>query len=234
MIPSIFYMSQSVPKPFQTMCLSASGSQLNMIMLRSYLQEGHSIPKASEGEYVAGGMSYGIPGRYENVSKWDAASYYPSTVLAFEIYDKEKDPEGYYLEMVRYFTKKRFEQKAMYKKTGDSHYNDLQAASKIFINSAYGLLGTKGLNYNSYENASKITRCCRAGLQKAIIWATGKDVSHWWPEYAEKKTSEQDASSFQEIDQKVGEEWTIENMPRHNWKLVNLDTDSLSFCKQDD
>jgi DNA polymerase elongation subunit (family B) len=229
--PSLFYMTQSIPKPYQLISQSASGSQLNAIMVRSYLQGGYSIPKANEGEYVAGGMSYGIPGIYENVVKWDAKSYYPSTVLAFDIYDPVKDPQGNYLEMVRYFTYKRFEQKDMYKKTKDKYYDDLQASSKTFINSAYGLLGTKGLNFNSYENAQLITKCCRAGLQKAIIWATGKDVDYWWSEYKEKETHTQDMNGYKFIDEKT--EVSFDDMPRHDWKLVNLDTDSLSFCKND-
>lgn len=228
MAPSFFYMCQSIPKPFQVVTESASGSWLNAIMVRSYLQEGHSIPKANEQERVAGGMSWGKPGIYSNVSKWDAASYYPSTILTFDIYDKKKDPNGYYLEMVKYFTERRFEQKRLYKETGDKHYDDLQAASKVFINSAYGLLGTTGLNFNSFENAALITRCCRKGLQKAIIWATGKPVEDWWEDYDE----DQDFTHYRFIDKKS--EWSVDDMPRHDWKLVNLDTDSLSFTKQDE
>lgn len=227
MAPSFFYMCQSIPKPFQIVTESASGSWLNFIMVRSYLQEGHSIPKANESERVAGGMSWGKPGVYSNVSKWDAASYYPSTILKFDIYDKKKDPKGHYLQMVKYFTERRFEQKRKYKETGDTYFNDMQAASKVFINSAYGLLGTSGLNYNSFENASLITRCCRKGLQKAIIWATGRPVEEWWEGYKE----EQDFKSYDFIDAKS--HWSVDEMPKHNWELVNLDTDSLSFCKED-
>lgn len=228
MIPSFFYTAQSIPKPLQIVVNSASGSWLNAIMVRAYLQDGHSIPKTSESQRVAGGMSYGIPGIYSNVSKWDAASYYPNTVLTFEIYDKKKDPKKYYYEMVKYFTEKRFEQKRQYKETGENYYNDLQASSKVFINSAYGLLGTPGLNFNSFENASLITKCCRKGLQKCVVWATGKDINHWWEEYKE----EQDYSDYSFIDKKS--KLDFDSMPRHDWKLVNIDTDSLSFAKEDD
>ncbi len=228
MIPSFFYTAQSIPKPLQVVINSASGSWLNTIMVRAYLQDNHSIPKTSESQRVAGGMSYGIPGIYSNVSKWDAASYYPSTVLAFKIHDKKKDPKAYYYEMVKYFTEKRFEQKAEYKRTGDEYFNDLQSSSKTFINSAYGLLGTPGLNFNSFENASLITKCCRKGLQKCIIWATGKDANYWWEDYSE----EQDFSDYDFIDKKS--QLSVDEMPKHNWKLVNIDTDSLSFAKQDD
>jgi DNA polymerase elongation subunit (family B) len=278
-IPSFFYMAQSIAKPFQTIINGASGAWLNSIMVRSYLQINHSIARTSEMEYVAGGMSYGCAGVYSNVSKWDAKSYYPSTILAFDIYDREKDPNAHYLEMVRYFTNKRFEQKRMHKETGDSYYDDLQASSKVFINSAYGLLGTAGLNYNSFPNAQLITKCCRAGLQKCILWATGKTVDHWWGvdeklykkidlnkttivqlkekydraiefnkdctawvprgktgknwkvAYNHSRTATQDFEDFSFIDAKS--ELSVDDTPRHDWILVNIDTDSLSFAKKD-
>lgn len=283
MIPSFFYMCQSIPKPFQTMVNGASGAWLNTIMLRSYMQEFHSVPKADKSSYVGGGMSYGIPGVYDNVTKWDAKSYYPSTILKFKIYDKNKDPEANYLKMVEHFTLKRFDQKRQYKETGDKYYDDLQAASKVFINSAYGLLGTNGLNFNCFEKAALITRCCRKGLQKCIIWATGKDYLHWWhpddklykeievlnqdvkstidkyegrchlisndglsaklyvPKYKVKDkykvsyvhsdTGRDDFDDFEFIDKEA--EWSVDEMPRHDWVLVNIDTDSLSFAKKD-
>jgi len=231
MIPSLFYMANSVPKTFQTICYSASGAKLNSILVRAYLQNEKSIPKASDNEYVAGGMSYGVPGIYSNVVKFDAKSYYPSTILTFDIYDEKKDPEAYFLKMVEYFTHKRFEQKDLFKKTREKKYDDLQAASKIFINSAYGMLGTPGLNFNSPKNAKLITRNCRTGLQKAVIWATGKDIGYWWSDYLESRTATQDIE-VTSCDFKT--EVSFENMPRHDWKLVNIDTDALSFCKADE
>lgn len=231
MIPSFFYMTQSISKPFQTIINSASGSWINNILIRAYLQDGRSIPTPNQAEYVAGGMSYGIPGIYTNVSKWDAASYYPSTIRTYKIYDKEKDPEGYYLQLADVFTEERFKNKRLYKETKDKHYDDLQASQKIFINSLYGVLGTPGLNFNSFKNAQLITKLCRKGLQKTVIWATGKPAEYWWSDYQDKKTSEQDFSTFKEVDSKSA--LTVENMPRHDWLLVNLDTDSLSFCKKD-
>lgn len=281
--PSYFYMCQSIPKSFQQVVWSASGSWLNLIMVRAYLQKNHSIPKASEDEYVGGGMSWGNPGIYDNVSKWDAKSYYPSTIIAFDLYDKQKDPNAYYLKMVKHFTAKRFEQKNLHKETDDPYYDDLQAASKIFINSCYGLMATKGLNFNNYKIAQEITRCCRKGLQKCIEWATGKPYTNWWyadepmykritckkteyeslykkyegaleiektegdeyhllvprrqnkgvwqVTYSHSKAAKQDYNTYSEIDSKASIPY--ESMPKHDWVLVNIDTDSLSFAKKD-
>jgi DNA polymerase, archaea type len=227
MITSYFYTNQSLPIPFEEMIQGATGKWVNSVLVRGYLQDGQSIPKASEPKRVAGGMSYGIPGIYSNVLKWDAASYYPSTILKFNIHNAKKDPNNYFVRTVKYFTESRLENKKQFKETGDKYYDDLQAAGKIFINSAYGVLGTSGLNFNSFEHAEEITRNCRAGLQKAVIWATGKDIHHWWADYSE----EQDSLDFSEIDQVAP--LSFDKMPRHNFQLVNLDTDSLSFCKAD-
>jgi len=47
MIPVLFYLCPVIPKPFQAILESASGSQLNSMMIRAYLQEKHSIPAGS-------------------------------------------------------------------------------------------------------------------------------------------------------------------------------------------
>ena len=226
MITSYFYTAVSTAMPFEEMMQGATGKWVNSVLVRGYLQRGHSIPKASESQRVAGGMSYGIPGIYSNVLKYDAASYYPSTILAFNIHNPEKDPDNLFVKTVQYFTEARLKNKRLYKETGDRYYDDLQAAGKIFINSSYGVLATSGLNFNSFEHAAEITRCCRAGLQKAVIWATGKNILHWWSDYEE----EQDYADFTQIDTKT--KMAFSDMPRHNFILVNLDTDSLSFGKE--
>ena len=231
MIPAYFYTAQSLARPFQKMINSATGGWINGMMVRSYLQNKHSIPKAYERGQLEGGMSFGIPGNYTNVTKWDANSYYPSTILTFNIHPVGKDPDQNYYRMVKFFTNRRFEQKRLYKETGDEMYDNQQAASKIFINSSYGMLGTSGLNFNDYDQASLITRCCRAGLQKSIIWATGKDIDYWWPEYKDSKTAQTDFEDFSFIDEKA--KVSFADMERNDWILVNLDTDSLSFAKKD-
>jgi len=187
MIPSMFYMCQYIPKPFQIIGTSASGAQLNSVLVRAYMQENHSIPKADESLKVYGGISFGIPGIHKNVFKVDVLSEYPSIIRAFNVYPITKDPKKYYLKMVNYFTERRFEQKNKYKETGDSYYDDLQASSKIFINSSFGLGGTGGLNFNDYKMADFITAMGRQIIKDTIKWATGKPLSCWWKDYEDEK-----------------------------------------------
>lgn len=177
MAPPFFYIAQSVPKSFQEIICSASGSQLNSMMVRSYLQEGGSLPKASLAVDYEGAISIGRPGIHRNVLKVDVASLYPSIMIEYEIYDKYKDPKGYFKEIVQEFTKQRLDFKK--KAKTDKYYEDRQAALKILINSCYGFLGSSGLLFNSPHNAALITEKGREVLIKSIEWATGDNYTKW-------------------------------------------------------
>ena len=189
MSPPFFYMTQSVPKSFQSMIESASGSQINSVMVRSYLQEKHSIPKASMTAEYEGAISFGNPGVYRNVFKVDVASLYPSIMIEYKVHSPEKDPNKNFLNLVQTFTERRLYHKSLAKT--DKYHDDMQAAFKIFINSCYGFLGSTGLNFNMPQGAAFITKTGRDILSKAIKWAEGK-----------------------------------------KFKIVNADTDSISFTKE--
>jgi DNA polymerase I len=186
MIPSFFYLSQSVPKPFQSIGYSASGSQINSFLVRSYLQDGHSIPKATEVTHVAGGISFGVPGVYRNVLKIDYAGLYPSIIRQYKVYDEYKDPKQHFLKMVEYFALQRLTNKKLAKETGDQYYKDLDQSGKVFVNSSYGLLATNGLNFNSVNKASFITGKARELLTYSIEWATSKKLDYWLQLFEEK------------------------------------------------
>ena len=191
MSPPFFYMTQSVPKSFQSMIESASGSQINSVMVRSYLQERHSIPKASATVEYEGAISFGNPGIYRNVFKVDVASLYPSIMIEYKVHSPQKDPNKNFLNLVRTFTERRLYHKSLAKT--DKYHDDMQAAFKIFINSCYGFLGSTGLNFNMPEGAAFITKTGRDILSKSIEWANTKD-----------------------------------------FRIVNADTDSISFTRSDE
>ncbi len=177
MIPPFFYLTPSIPKTFQQMLYTASGSQINSLMVRSYLQDSHSIAKANEVQRFEGALSAGFPGIYSNVFKVDVASLYPSIMLEYKTYDKVKDPRANFIKMVQYFTDERLKNKKIAKETKDPYYSGLEQAQKIIINSAYGMMGATGLNYNSLDNAAFVTTKGREILQKAIVWATGSEYA---------------------------------------------------------
>lgn len=174
MSPSMFYWCQKVPKCFQAIIEGATGSQINSMMVRSYLQEGYSIPKASPVEAYEGAISIGNPGIYKNVSKVDVRSLYPSIMIAYEVYDSDKDPKGNFLKIVKELTSLRIKNKQLAKETGLQYYSDLEQSEKIGINSAYGFMGAEGLNFNCCQAAEFVTAKGREILNLAMNWATSK------------------------------------------------------------
>lgn len=174
LIKPYFYMTQSIPKPFQIMNESATGSQVNSLMVRAYLQQGHSIPKPSEVVEYEGAISRGEPGIYKYVNKLDVSSLYPSIILSYGLYNKVKDPKGIFLELVKVFTAKRLEYKKLHGETGNPTFDALSGAFKILINSMYGYTSTPGLHFNSPETASFITARGRDILNIGIDWVAKK------------------------------------------------------------
>lgn len=177
MIPSLFYYTQSVPRSLQSVVNSATGSQINSLMVRAYLQQGHSIARGSAAVEYEGAISFGVPGIHKNVLRFDVASLYPSVIRQYKIHSQEKDPQQLFLKMVDFFTEERLKNKKLGKETGDRYYKDLEQSQKIMINSAYGFLGAGKLNYNYPEGAAEVTRHGRRILQYAIKWATGKEYA---------------------------------------------------------
>lgn len=170
MSPIFFYQTQTVPKCYQEVATSASGSQLNAMMVRSYLQENKSIPQATEREEYVGAISKGFSGIYRNCYKWDIASMYPHIMLEYEVCDKEKDPQQNSLKILEYLTTERLKNKKLAKETNDAYYDALQNCQKASVNSFYGFLGSTGLNFNSPSGAAYVTKVGRDILNFSMKW----------------------------------------------------------------
>jgi DNA polymerase I len=175
MIPSLFYYTQAIPRSFQSIVNTATGSQINSLMVRAYLQQGHSIALGSEKEEYAGAISFGVPGVHKNVFKIDVQSLYPSIIISHRLCNRDKDPQELFLKIIEFFTEERIRNKERFEQTGDRYYSDLSDSQKIVINSMYGFLGAPKLNYNSPEDASKVTEIGRSILKQAILYASGKE-----------------------------------------------------------
>jgi len=164
-----FYFTQMVPKSFQAITETATGSQINAMMLRSYLQEGHSLPKASEKVPFEGAISIGNPGIFKNVFKIDVASLYPSIMIQYEVYSPEKDPNKNFLGLVNDLTQERLKNKKLAKDTNNTYYKDLEQAQKIGINSAYGFLGAPGLLFNAPEKAALLGQANHQNRYRPVV-----------------------------------------------------------------
>lgn len=189
--PLFFYTGQMVPKSFQEIILGASGSKLNAMMVRAYLQDGHSIPKATEKRSFKGAYSWGKPAMYDNVLKLDVKSMYPGIIMAYKVHDEEKDPKAYLLTLTKVFREKRLEYKRLAAETGLSLYADMDNAAKGILNSFYGFLGAPGINFNSPDCAEFITAKGREILELAITWATGKTFQDLAPEFFEEEVADE-------------------------------------------
>lgn len=179
MCPSFFYMTQSISKTYQEINCGATGSQINNMMVRSYLQDNHSIAKADEAVPYEGALSLGIAGQYKNCVRWDISSLYPSIMRQYKVYSTKKDPQAYFLQMVEFFTLERLKNKKLAKDTGMQYYKDIEGSQKILINSKYGALGAPGLQYNYPAGAAFITQKGREILGQSIEWATGEKIEDW-------------------------------------------------------
>jgi DNA polymerase elongation subunit (family B) len=220
MIPAFFYLNRSVPKTLQEIVNQRTGSQIDTMMIRSYLQDGYSQPKTSPKKKYKGAISMGIPGVYKNVRKFDVASLYPSIMLEQEIYDKKKDPKRNMLNMLEYFRDERLKNKALAAE-GSKYHDDLQAAQKIVINSMYGFLGTGYLLYNYMDGADAVTARGREILQIAVEWACG----HRLVEVVKKIENEGKEN------EKIHYEWIPGDKISDGlgYTLVNTDTDAISI-----
>jgi DNA polymerase, archaea type len=175
MIPSFFYYTQSVPRSLQWIINSATGSQINSLMVRAYLQQGHSIAKGSPAVEYEGAISFGIPGVHKNVFKVDVRAMYPSIMREYKIYNPDKDPQALFTQIVAHFMEARLVYKRNYKETKDVYWKAMDDSAKVVVNSAYGFLGAGKLNYNYPIGAAEVTRHGREIFQKAAKVATGSE-----------------------------------------------------------
>lgn len=221
MAPSFFYLNQSIPKTFQQMINEASGSQLDSLMVRSYLQDGYSQPRTSNKVPFEGAVSMGRPGVYEWVKKADIASLYPSVMLEYNIHDPIKDPKNHMIQMLTYFRDERLRNKKLAKETKEQYYDDLQNSQKIMINSMYGFLGSGFLLYNYPKGAAEVTKRGREILLKGVEWATGYTLERVVKDITNEGTDDEEISYEYVLGRK--------NSDGRGYDLVNVDTDSFSI-----
>ena len=105
-------MTQSIPRSFQQVHESATGAQINGMMVRAYLQDKHSIPAMTPAEPYEGAISIGSPGIYSNVFKVDVASLYPSLLLQIGR-NPRTDSLGVFIPMLRRLREYRLKYKQL-------------------------------------------------------------------------------------------------------------------------
>jgi DNA polymerase elongation subunit (family B) len=191
MIPNQFFLAKNLPMTIQNITETATGRQINMFLIRGYLQEKHSIPKPELKRSYKGAISIGIPGVYENVFGLDFAALYPNIMRQWKVKPKGKDPLNLFGQSVEYFAVERNKNKKIandLKKKKDKtpeefklmgYYDNLQNSQKTVANSFYGFLGTQGLHFNCFDSADFITAKGRELFEQVLVWATGEGEEFW-------------------------------------------------------
>jgi DNA polymerase, archaea type len=162
--PTEFYQTQLLPRAYQAVATGGPGEKINDLLLRAYIDSGHSIPVASPPkEYPGGHAELLASGVFRPVVKCDVESLYPSIMLAERI-TSGSDTLGAYLPMLDDLTRRRLEAKARSRleaqqgnHVAQSMWEGIQGSFKVLINSFYGYLGYRGGLFNDFDAAARVT-----------------------------------------------------------------------------
>ncbi len=177
-MPTEFYQTQIVPRSFQSVATGGTGEKINDLMVRAYLADRHSVPRAATAVPYPGGHAELIrSGAFSPVVKCDVESLYPSIMVSGAIAAKS-DNLNAALPMLQELTERRLDAKARVRTAPPeerSIWNGLQGSFKVLINSFYGYLGYGGGLFNDFEAATRVTLAGQDIIKQVVanLEATG-------------------------------------------------------------
>lgn len=170
-VPTEFYQTQILPRSFQSVATGGPGGKINDLMVRAYLLQRHSVPRAQTPKDYPGGYADLLEvGTFSPVVKCDVESLYPSIMLVDGI-TSASDTLGAYLPMLRDLTQRRLHAKAQSRTTTgeeQARWEGLQASFKVLINSFYGYLGFGAGLFNDYDAATRVTLAGQSIIKTAV------------------------------------------------------------------
>jgi DNA polymerase elongation subunit (family B) len=169
-----FAQAQILPLSFQNVCLRGNAAKIDALLLREYLRREHALPLPEPPRAFEGGYTdIFMEGVIRNVQHCDVRSLYPSIMLAKRL-GPRSDELGVFLDQLRQFRDHRMQarkQLCAAKKPADiAHWESMQAAFKILINSFYGYLGFAQARFNDFAAAERVTAEGRAILRGMLDW----------------------------------------------------------------
>jgi DNA polymerase elongation subunit (family B) len=159
--PSYFIQSQMFPLTYQEVFFAGNATRLNSLLLREYFRAGQPTPVPHSVRKYRGALcELHQQGVIRDVCHCDVSSLYPTIMLLFGCLPSSDtlgvlcsaltDLRNYRLRAKRLAENATLERSRI-------EYAVLQNAFKILINSAYGYLGTPGMNFGNIEAAEMVT-----------------------------------------------------------------------------
>ena len=177
-----FYLTRMLPVGYGLAARMGSAAKIELLMVREYLRNKHSIPRPREGAQTSGGYTdIFVVGILGPVVHADVESLYPSIMLTREI-APSLDTDRVFLSLLRELTTMRLEAKrtlpGLHDAVERSRVDAMQSSLKILINSFYGYLGYGRALFNDYGSADAVTQTGQQLLRQmiAFIQAEGGKV----------------------------------------------------------
>ena len=169
--PSYFVQAQIFPYSYQSAVLRGNATKIDALMMRAYLNAGHSIPAPSPPAPVAGGYTeMRRSGVAHAVLHCDVTSLYPSLMLQYR-HAPASDRLGVFLKLLGDLRSFRVQAKALARELAGLERRNadaLQLTFKILINSFYGYLGFSLGHFNDFGQANALTKRGRDLIQRAV------------------------------------------------------------------
>jgi len=171
---SVFYQTRMLPLSYQNACVRGNATKIDALMVREYLRRERALPLPDRARPFAGGYTDVFArGVVPNVHHCDIRSLYPSLMLAGRIAPRA-DELNVFLDMLDTLRTFRLEAKARMRsgRAADKrrHFDALQSAFKVLINSFYGYLGFAQGHFSDFDAAEEVTRRGRELLGGMLEW----------------------------------------------------------------
>ena len=169
---SSFVQASMLPLSYQNICVRGNAAKIDALLLREYVRQGHSLPgPSSQRPFEGGAADIFEQGVVKNVHHVDVRSLYPSLMLARKI-APSSDRLGVFLKLLEHLKRVRLEARAQMAATHDEakklHYDALQTAFKVLINSFYGYLAFDQGIFSDFDAAEKVASEGRSLLGRMI------------------------------------------------------------------
>lgn len=163
-LPPQYELCRYFPEDLAGQIHTGTASRLNARLVAEALAKGDAVPVPSiPDDYEGAYCEVFRKGRIPNVSKADVSSLYPSIMLGERVIPSKPGGDRFY-NLLKDMTGQRLQ----YKKQPDHVSQARSAALKIAINSFYGYLATKGMNWNDPPQAAQVTKRGRELLKDII------------------------------------------------------------------